>query len=121
MDWQVAFFRIGLFVCVVWAVVVSTQFDLVDATVAIWAGNPSSVALTDAAKRQATCLSAHARSPNAEYPSHCYSHDSNFRGMPYDQAIASLKGFLIALSPLPFLFFGVVSLGLRISRTRRAG
>ena len=121
MDWHVAFFRIGLLTCVVWAVVVSTQFDIVDATVAIWAGNPSSVALIDAAKSQSTCLSTHANSPSAEYPSHCYSHELPFHGMPYDQAVANLKGFLIALSPLPFLFFGVVSLGLRMSRTRRAG
>lgn len=120
MDWQVAFFRIGLFVCVVWAVVASMHFDIVDATVAIWAGNPSSVSLTDAAQRQSACLSAQTHSPSAEYPSHCYSHELPFHGLPYDQAVANLKGFLIALSPLPFLMFGVVSLGLRMARANRA-
>jgi hypothetical protein len=124
MDWQLTFFRAGLFACVVWAVVVSTQFDIVDATVAIWAGNPTSNAaqasLIDAANRQSACLSAHANSPSAEYPSTCYSHDPSFRGMPHDQAAATIMAFLLTLLPLPFLMFGVVSLGLRMARANRA-
>jgi len=40
MDWRLGLFRIGLFVCVVWAVVVATQFDVVDSAAAIWSHNP---------------------------------------------------------------------------------
>jgi len=124
MDWKLGLFRIGLFACVVWAVVVATQFDVVGSAVAVWNRNPTSHAaqrsVTDAAKRQTACLTSQAHAPSAEYPSSCYSNDPTFRGMPRDQAIANLRDFLITISPLPFLLFGVVSLGLRMARESRA-
>jgi hypothetical protein len=124
MDWRLVLFRIGLFVCVVWAVVVATQFDVAGSAVAIWNHSPTAheaqASARDAGKRQSACLSAEAHAPSAEYPASCYSNDPTFRGMPRDQAIANLRGFLITVSPLPFLFFGVVSLGLRMARESRA-
>jgi len=124
MDWRLGLFRIGLFLCVVWAVVVATQFDVAGSVVAIWNDSPTAhetqASVRNAAKRQSACLSAQAHAPSAEYPSSCYSNDPTFRGMPRDQAITNLRNFLITISPLPFLFFGVVSLGLRMSRESRA-
>ena len=124
MDWRLGLFRIGLFVCVVWAVVVATQFDVVDSAAAIWSHNPTAheaqASVIDAAKRQSSCLSAHAHAPSAEYPSSCYSNDPTFRGMPRDQAETNLRSFLITISPLPLLLLGVVSLGLRMAGASRA-
>ena len=124
MDWQLGLFRIGLFACVVWAVVVATQFDVVGSAVAVWNRNPTSHAaqrsVTDAAKRQTACLTSQAHAPSAQYPSSCYSNDPTFRGMPRDQAETNLRSFLIAISPLPFLLLGVVSLGLRMAGASRA-
>ncbi len=124
MDWQLGLFRIGLFVCVALSVVAVTQFDIADSAVAIWNHNPTAYAarlsVTVAANRQSACLSAHAHSPSTEYPSSCYSNDPTFRGMSADQAVTNLRGFLIFVIPLPFLFVGVVLLGLRMARASRA-
>ena len=124
MDWRLGLFRIGLFVCVVWAVMVATQFDVVGSAVAIWSRSPTAheaqASVSDAAKRQSSCLSAHAHAPSSEYPSSCYSNDPTFRGMPRDQAETNLRSFLIAISALPLLLLGVVSLGLRMAGASRA-
>ena len=119
MDWRLGIFRFGLLACVVWVVVVATQFDIVDSVVAIWNHNPTAyvagLSVTVAAKRQSACLSAHAQAPSTEFPSSCYYNDPTFRGLPGDEAVANLKGFLITVSLLPFLLIGVVSLGLRMA------
>ena len=120
MDWQLGLFRFGLLACVVWAVIIVTQFDIVDSAVAVWNHSPTAQAaeasVTDAAKRQSACLSAQSHASSTEYPSSCYFNDPTFRGMPRDLAVANMESFLIAAMALPFLLLGVVSLGLRMAR-----
>lgn len=123
MGWQIALFRFGLFACLVLAIVVATQFDITDSVVSIWNQTPTAhaaqVAAKGAAARQASCLSAQARSPKSEYPSSCYANDPVLRGMPSDQARANVKGFLIALIPLLILLLAVVWFGIRMARRSR--
>lgn len=120
MNWRLELFRFGLFACAVGAVIVVTEFDIVDSSAAIWNHSPTAQAaedsVTDAAKRQSACLSAQLHASSTEYPSSCYFNDPSFRGMPSDRAVTNLEGFLIAALALSFLLLGVVTLGVRMAR-----
>jgi hypothetical protein len=123
LDWRLRVFRLGLVGCVVLAVVAVTQFDIVSSAVAIWNRNPTAhaiaAAVSGAAERESNCLTNEAHTPQAEFPSSCYSHDLSFRGMPGDEAFANLEGFLGTLAVLFAMLFGVITLGLRMARESR--
>ncbi len=123
-DWQLRLFRVGLLACAVLAIVVVTQFSIIDSVVAIWNGNPTAdataAAVDAASEAKSVCLSAETRTPKTEYPSHCYRADAAYHGMPGDQALANVKSFLVILTALFALLLAVVLLGLRMARESRA-
>ena len=123
MDWRLSFFRFGMLACIVLAIFIATQFDIVESAVAIWNHNPTSeeaTAANDAAvERKTACLSGETKKTTIEYPSHCYSSDPPFRGLPREIAIENVEGFLITGLALLAAIVSVVFIGIQMARESR--
>lgn len=123
MDWRLSFFRFGMLACIVLAIFIVTQFDIVNSAVAIWNHNPTSrevaIANETVVARRTACLSAETKATKIEYPSRCYSSDPPFRGLPREIAIENVEGFLITGLALLVAMLSVVFMGTRMARESR--
>jgi hypothetical protein len=97
--WAVNLFRAGVAACVVWLIVIITQFDVTASVIAIWNHNPSTSEI--AAARQASearaqnCARYIPSMQKQEFPPLCLSDYALPPGIPRDLAMRELQHFAL--------------------------
>lgn len=117
-DWELTAFRAGAILCLVLAAILATRFDIAESVLAIQNGNPTTSALAASnavlARTRDACTNSALHQPSEEFPSNCLYNDTILRGLPRDQAVANIQGFLICASALAILLSVVIWLGYRM-------